>query len=136
MDRLSREQRSWNMSRIRSKNTTPEMVVRSCLHRLGFRVRLHRRDLPGKPDICLPKYRTIVLVHGCFWHRHLHCTYAYIPKSRVGFWTAKFEANIRRDAEVRTALESLGWRVVVVWECETRDMPSCLDKLMTSIASQ
>ena len=120
-DRISEEHRSWNMSKIRSKDTIPELTVRKLLHRMGYRFRLHRKDLPGNPDIVLPKYRTVVFVHGCFWHRHEGCRYAYTPKSNVDFWKAKFEANIERDNYVRSKLEAEGWTVVVVWECETRD---------------
>lgn len=118
MDRLTKDRRSWNMSRIRSRDTTPERVVRSLLHRLGYRFRLHRRDLPGNPDIVLPKYRVAILVHGCFWHRHQGCRFAYMPKTRTGFWRKKFDANIRRDMEARMMLRKLGWRVAIVWECE------------------
>lgn len=120
MDRLTQQRRSWNMSRIRSRDTGPERRVRSCLHRLGFRFRLHRRDLPGKPDIVLPAYGTVVFVHGCFWHRHPGCRFAYMPKSRVDFWQAKFHRNVERHREVEAALLDLGWRVVVIWECETK----------------
>lgn len=119
MDRLSKQRRSWNMSRIRGKDTKPEIRVRSLLHRMGFRFRLHRRDLPGKPDIVLPAYRTVIFVHGCFWHRHPGCRFAYTPKSRVDFWQTKFRRNVERHQEVTAALEELGWRVVVIWECET-----------------
>ena len=118
MDRLTREQRSWNMSRIRGKDTKPEISVRSILHRMGYRFRLHRKDLPGRPDIVLPRYRCVVFVHGCFWHRHSGCTQAYKPKTRPDFWNAKFNENIKRDADVRKKLESMGWNVVVVWTCE------------------
>ena len=119
-DTLSREKRSWNMSRIRNRDTKPELVVRSMLHRLGYRFRLHRPDLPGRPDIVLPKYHTVVFVHGCFWHRHRKCRFAYSPKSRINFWQNKFKQNVARDKKVRSQLESLGWHVVVIWECETR----------------
>lgn len=122
MDHLTPERRSWNMGRIRSRDTLPEKAVRSLLHRLGYRFRLHRRDLPGIPDIVLPRYRSVVMVHGCFWHRHPNCKYAYMPKTRLDFWQAKFDANVRRDAEVHSLLEDLGWRVLIVWECELRDM--------------
>jgi DNA mismatch endonuclease, patch repair protein len=91
------------------------------LHRLGLRFRLHRRDLPGTPDIVLPGRKLAVLVHGCFWHRHAGCPFAYTPKTRVEFWKAKFERNVARDQEVQQALTDLGWRVCVVWECETGD---------------
>jgi DNA mismatch endonuclease (patch repair protein) len=117
VDRLTRERRSWNMSRIRSRDTGPELKVRSALHRAGYRFRLHRKDLPGCPDIVLPKYRTVVFVHGCFWHRHLGCRYAYTPKSRVVVWNEKFRANVERDRRNKRDLRRLGWRVVTVWEC-------------------
>lgn len=124
MDRLTKEHRSWNMSRIKGRNTKPEVCVRSVLHQMGYRFRLHRKDLPGKPDIVLPKYQTVVFVHGCFWHRHPGCQYAYTPKSRVRFWTMKFKRNVERHTEVEEQLTQLGWRVVVVWECETKDVDS------------
>lgn len=128
-DRLSEERRSWNMSRIRSKDTAPERAVRSLLHQLGFRFRLHRKDLPGHPDIVLPRYRSVVMVHGCFWHRHPGCKFAYEPKSRVDFWERKFKRNVERDREVREQLENLGWRVLVVWECELRNIDALTKKL-------
>ena len=121
MDRLTKEHRSWNMSRIRSANTKPEILVRSMLHHMGYRFRLHRKDLPGKPDIVLPKYETVLFVHGCFWHRHPHCQFAYTPKSRIDFWTKKFARNVERHNEVESELVALGWNVVVVWECETKN---------------
>ena len=130
-DRISEEHRSWNMSKIRSKDTIPELTVRKLLHRMGYRFRLHRKDLPGNPDIVLPKYRTVVFVHGCFWHRHEGCRYAYTPKSNVDFWKAKFEKNIERDNYVKSKLEAEGWKVVVVWECETRDVMS-LEKILNT----
>ncbi len=121
MDRPTKKHRSWNMSRIRSRDTVPERVVRSVLHRLGYRFRLHKSDLPGRPDIVLPRYRIVILVHGCFWHRHPGCRFAYAPKSRIPFWTAKFTANQSRDLIVRRELRKLGWMVVVIWECQTRN---------------
>jgi len=129
MDKISPEHRSWNMSRIRSGNTKPEIIVRSLLHRMGYRFRLHKKDLPGKPDIVLPKYRTIIFVHGCFWHRHSECRYAYTPKSRIDFWEEKFTRNIERDQEVKGELETMNWKVLTVWECETRDVQSLMTKL-------
>lgn len=117
-DRVTKERRSWNMSRIRGKDTAPEKLVRSALHKLGFRFRLHVRNLPGRPDIVLPKHRTVVFVNGCFWHRHPGCRYAYTPKSNVEFWREKFRANVQRDRRQRQRLEELGWRVIVIWECE------------------
>ena len=120
-DRLSPEHRSWNMSRIRARDTKPEKAVRSLLHEMGYRFRLHVRDLPGSPDIVLPKYRTVIFVHGCFWHRHPRCRYAYTPKSRPEFWNTKFTRNVERDQETEAELKRLGWRVVVIWECQIRD---------------
>jgi len=109
------------MSRIRSKDTNPEKRVRSFLHRAGYRFRLHRKDLPGTPDIVLPKYRKVIFVHGCFWHRHEGCKFAYSPKTRTDFWQKKFEENITRDQRNRDMLFQMGWKVEIVWECETKD---------------
>ena len=109
------------MSRIKGRNTTPELAIRRIAHGLGFRFRLHRRDLPGSPDLVFPRYQTVIFVHGCFWHRHDGCRYAYRPKSRIQFWTKKFEENVARDERNEAALRNLGWRVLVIWECETRD---------------
>jgi DNA mismatch endonuclease (patch repair protein) len=109
------------MSRIRGRNTSPELKVRSLLHRLGYRFRVNRPDLPGTPDIVLPRYRTVVFVHGCFWHRHPGCRFAYTPKSRIAFWKKKFRENVSRDRRKRRALEKLGWNVLTIWECQTRD---------------
>lgn len=134
MDRLSRQHRSWNMSRIRSSDTAPERIVRSALHRLGFRFRkASGLLLPGKPDVVLPHRRTVVFVHGCFWHRHPGCKYAYSPKSRVDFWMKKFHQNILRDAVVATDLRNKGWRVVTVWECETRDLEKLKEQLVEAL---
>lgn len=129
MDRLSREHRSWNMSRIRGKDSAPELAVRSLLHRQGFRFRLHQRSLPGTPDIVLPKYRSVLFVHGCFWHRHAGCKFAYTPKSRQDFWARKFRSNQERDARSASELELAGWRVLVVWECEVRDTKRLAERL-------
>lgn len=115
------EHRSRIMSKIRGKNTKPEMVVRSLCHQMGLRFRLHRRDLPGTPDLVFPKYRLCVFVHGCFWHRHPECKYAYTPKSRVDFWQTKFTKNVERDLNAQQALINLGWRVVTIWECHTKN---------------
>lgn len=114
-------QRSWNMSRIRSKDTSPEKRVRSLLHQMGYRFRLHDKHLPGRPDVVLPRLQTVVLVHGCFWHRHPRCQFAYCPKTRKDFWEAKFATNVQRDKVVRRALKQLGWSYIVVWECELRN---------------
>jgi DNA mismatch endonuclease (patch repair protein) len=118
-DRLSRERRSWNMSRIRNKNTGPERQVRSILHRLGCRFRLKSAGrLPGTPDVVLRRHQSVVLVHGCFWHRHTGCKEATTPKSNVDSWMDKFAKNVARDRRTNSALMRLGWRVIVVWECE------------------
>src|SRR5688572_20880875 len=106
MDRLSKQRRSWNMSRIRGKDTRPERAVRSILHRLGYRFRLHCKSLPGRPDVVLARYRTVVLVHGCFWHRHSKCQYAFTPKSRSEFWSDKFAANVARDRRIARTLRT------------------------------
>lgn len=121
MDNISPEKRSWNMGKIRAKNTGPEIIVRSLLHSLGYRFRIHSEKLPGHPDIVLPKYKTIIFVHGCFWHRHRKCKYAYTPKTRTEFWNTKFSGNIKRDREVQFELKQLGWRVLIIWECEISD---------------
>lgn len=133
MDRLSKERRSWNMGRIRSANTVPEIRVRSILHRLGYRFRLHSKELPGRPDIVLPKWHYAIFVHGCFWHRHEGCKFCYTPKSRIEFWNAKFEGTIRRDKAAENALRDMGWYVMVVWECEIEDEVTLVTKLCTSM---
>ena len=135
MDTISPERRSWNMSRIRGRNTRPEMLVRSLLHSLGYRFRLNRKDIPGKPDIVLPKYRTAIFVHGCFWHRHKDCVLAYEPKSNSEFWRKKFARNIERDAEVFMALRVVGWRQLIIWECDTRDPIKLATKLRRLLRS-
>src|SRR5690606_18729096 len=130
-DVLTRQQRSRCMSAIRSRNTRPEFIVRRLCHAMGFRYRLHGADLPGRPDMVFPKFRKVILVHGCFWHRH-SCPYGRVtPATRVEFWQAKFEANTRRDRIVRKQLKSLGWEVMVVWECETKD-PSKLSRRLNA----
>ena len=108
------------MSGIRGRNTKPELLIRSSLHRLGFRFRLHGRKLPGRPDVVLPKHRAVVLVHGCFWHGH-DCTYFHWPKTRREFWREKIMANRRRDRRVLRELQEDGWRLFTVWECALRD---------------
>ena len=123
------EQRSRNMSAIKSKNTKPEIAVRKLLYSMGYRFRLHRKDLPGSPDIVLPKYKTVIFVHGCFWHRHENCKYASTPKTRQEFWEAKFRENINRDKLNQENLSSKGWKIIVVWECEIKDKDFDLNKL-------
>ena len=112
------------MSRIRGKDTGPETTLRSLLHRAGVRFRLHAKGLPGKPDLVLPKYRTVILVHGCFWHRHPDCRLAYTPKSRRAFWKKKFAENVTRDALVTHALQKMKWHVETVWECQLKQRPA------------
>lgn len=129
VDVLTRERRSWNMSRIRGRDTAPEKLVRSVLHRSGYRFRLHSKKLPGRPDIVLPKHRTVVFVHGCFWHRHRGCRFAYTPKSRIAFWMAKFEGNVERDRRNARELRRLGWKFVTVWECEAGRPANWLSRL-------
>ena len=126
VDTLTKEKRSWNMSRITGRNTKPEILLRSLLHREGFRFRLHDKRLPGKPDIVLPRHRTVIFVNGCFWHRHNNCEYAYTPKSRQEFWLNKFQGTVQRDQEKQKMLADLGWQVLVVWECELKRNSSLL----------
>lgn len=122
VDTLSPADRSARMSKVRAKDTKPEMAVRRLVHGMGYRYRLHRRDLPGCPDMVFPGRRKVIFVHGCFWHRH-NCDLGRMPKSRLEFWGPKLEANRRRDAEVLARLSGMGWQYLVVWECEVgRDM--------------
>lgn len=121
MDRLTPRQRSENMRRIRGKDSAPELIVRRLLHKLGYRYRLHRRELPGCPDIVFVSRRKVIFVHGCFWHRHPDCKFAYNPKSRIDFWAGKFQQNVERDARATAALTASGWSTFVIWECETAD---------------
>lgn len=121
--------RSDIMRAVKRAHTKPEIIVRQALHALGLRFRLHRRDLPGSPDIVLPKFRTVIFVHGCFWHRHPDCRYATTPKSRQDYWLPKFEANIERDARKEAQLRELGWRVLVIWECETKSLEALEPRL-------
>jgi len=132
-DRITKEHRSWNMSQIHAKDTHPEIVLRSLLHRKGFRFRLHVKSLPGTPDIVLPKYNTVIFVHGCFWHRHAGCKYAYTPKSRISFWEAKFKENVQRQNKVVKELDNLGWTVLTVWECELEDISSVEKMLLKNL---
>lgn len=123
IDHLSPALRSWNMAQIRGSDTKPEKKLRSMLHRSGFRFRLHDKKLPGRPDIVLPRYQTAIFVHGCFWHRHPGCKNATTPTTRRQFWLDKFAKNVDRDIENVSALEAVGWRAIVVWECEIERHP-------------
>lgn len=120
MDNLTPEARSRHMRGVRRRNTKPELVVRRTAHALGFRFRLHRKDLPGSPDLAFPGRRKAIFVHGCFWHGHRECRYATVPKTRTDWWLEKISNNQRRDARALTALDELGWNSIVIWECETR----------------
>ena len=117
------------MSAIKSKNTKPEIAVRKLLHSMGYRFRLHRKDLPGSPDIVLPKYKTVIFVHGCFWHRHENCKYASNPKTRKEFWENKFKGNVKRDLEIQKNIKNIEWRSLVIWECETKNMENLRVKI-------
>lgn len=121
--------RSANMASVGARDTKPEIAVRRLLHRLGYRYRLHRRDLPGSPDICFPSRRKAVFVHGCFWHRHEGCVRTTTPKTRAWFWLDKFEKNVIRDRTNMAELRSLGWDAMVVWECETNDTVALTPRL-------
>ena len=129
VDTLTSAERSERMSRIKSRDTSPEVALRKVLHALGFRFRLDNRKLPGKPDIVLPRYKTAIFVHGCFWHRHSGCAKASSPKTRKAFWNAKFETNVARDARVKRKLRRLGWRVMTIWECDTGNAERVADRL-------
>ena len=128
-DSLTPERRSANMSRIRSVNSKPEMVVRQMAHAMGFRFRLHRRDLPGKPDVVFPSRRKAIFVHGCFWHQHPDCREGRVPGSNQGYWVPKLGRNVERDRSEQAALASAGWELMVVWECETIDRKSLAARL-------
>jgi DNA mismatch endonuclease (patch repair protein) len=122
------------MRRVKGTNTKPELAVRRALHAMGYRFRLHRRDLPGRPDIVLPRHRIAIFVHGCFWHRHAGCRGATTPKTRTDFWAAKFDANIARDRAAEEALKAAGWRVLIIWECETKDTTALRTALAERLA--
>lgn len=132
-DPLNPEERSERMSRVRGKNTGPELTIRRLIHALGYRFRLHRRDLPGTPDLVFPGRRKVIFVHGCFWHRHPDpdCKLARMPKSRQEFWRPKLEGNRARDHRNEASLVEAGWGVMTVWECELRDQPSLENRIRT-----
>lgn len=137
MDIVDQRTRSRMMAGIKGKDTKPEMAVRRYLHAFGYRFRLHREDLPGKPDIVLAKLKTCIFVHGCFWHRHIGCRYATVPKTREDFWSDKFRATVARDLRAIQALKDAGWRVLVVWECEIKhSRDTTLAALVTVLQSR
>ena len=128
--------RSRNMAAIRGRDTTPELEVRRILHRLGLRFRLHRRDLPGTPDIVLPRFQTVIFVHGCFWHRHPECRFTTNPKTRRDYWEAKFSQNIERDKRNYNALGNAAWNNILVWECELRDKVALEARLLQCVRAR
>ncbi len=130
----TKKQRSYNMSRIRSTNTKPELLVRKFLFAQGYRYKLHDKSLPGKPDIVLPKYHTVIFIHGCFWHGHANCKYYKVPKTRTDWWLNKINRNQTNDAKAVTALKKDGWQVITVWECKLK--PAKIDKTLISLLSQ
>lgn len=135
-DKLSKERRSWVMSRVAAKHTKPERLARSVLHRLGYRFTVNgpkNKNLPGKPDIVMPGRKTVVFVHGCFWHRHAGCKTATTPKSNVAYWGAKFERNIQRDRETEKALKEAGWNVIIIWECELKQPDQVAARLINEL---
>ncbi|QKS29670.1 MAG: DNA mismatch endonuclease Vsr [Candidatus Accumulibacter similis] len=136
MDTLSPEQRRRTMAAVKGRNTTPELIVRRLLHKAGFRFRLYRNDLPGKPDVALSKYRTVIFVHGCFWHQHPGCKKASKPSTRQDYWLPKLARNIERDKRQISDLDALGWSVLVVWECETKDKAALSEKLVRILSQQ
>lgn len=135
----SKETRSFNMSRIRSKDTKPELLVRKFLFSNGFRYKLHDKKLPGKPDIVLPKYKTVILVHGCFWHGHVGCRYFIVPKTRTEWWLNKIQNNTSNDNKSMLKLTAMGWRVIEIWECELKrgkaeiSLPLLADQIRSTI---
>ena len=134
MDIFTKEKRSEIMSKIKSKDSTIELIVRKYLFAQGIRYRKNDKRYPGKPDIVIPKYKTIIFVHGCFWHSHANCKYAYKPKTRTGFWTLKISSNVERDERNKMALENMGFKVLTVWECELINKPEeTLEKLMNTL---
>lgn len=135
MDVMTKMQRSAAMSRIRGKDTKPELAVRRLAHTLGYRFRLHRRDLPGAPDLAFPGRRKVVFVHGCFWHRHRGCHFAYIPKSNAEFWSKKFAANLERDKRAISALRQQGWDPLILWECELSNVSRLERRLISHLDS-
>lgn len=136
VDRLSQAERSRLMAKVKPKNTQPEIVVRRVAHRMGFRFRLHKKDLPGSPDLVFPSLRKVIFVHGCFWHRHRNCRLATTPKSNNEFWEAKFEANTSRDRRNQRQLIKAGWDVLTIWQCESKDEARLVEILSRFLGSR
>lgn len=137
MDIWSKEKRSEVMSKIRGRNTKPEMILRSKLFKEGFRFRVHQKNLPGKPDIVLQKYKTVIFVHGCFWHYHKYCKEGRIPLSNIDFWKTKLGKNVQRDDQHKLQLEKIGWHVITIWECEIENkMDAVLINIIQTLKSQ
>jgi len=128
-DVFAKEKRSWIMSRVKGLDTKPEILVRSIIHRMGFRFRVHRRDLPGNPDIVLPRHRKVIFVHGCFWHGHKGCPRSKRPTTSKSFWNKKLDANTERDTRFHRELRRMGWKLLVVWQCEIHNPEKLLGKL-------
>ena len=135
VDTLSKDHRSWLMGRVRQRNTKPEITVRSIAHALGYRFRLHREDLPGKPDIVFPRHRKVIFVHGCFWHRH-DCKKATTPSTNVEFWQEKFDRNVERDQRALDNLSEMGWNSMVIWECETKSAVEIAEKVTAFLGGE
>lgn len=137
-DVLTKEQRHHCMSNVKSKDTKPEILVRKFLFSHGYRYRVNRKDLPGKPDIVLPKYKTVVFINGCFWHGHENCKYATIPETNYDFWIAKISGNVERDKLTRKKLTLMGWRVIEIWQCQlkTKEKDATLNHLITTLSNE
>lgn len=133
LNKLTSQHRSWNMSRIRSKDTWPELIVRSLLHWMGYRFRLYRKDLPGRPDIVLPKYKTVIFVHGCFWHQHKGCKRCTTPSTHQSYWLPKLQRNVQNDRKNRKKIKALGWQSIIVWECEVKNIEKLAKKIIISL---
>lgn len=135
-DKLSKLHRSWLMSRVSGKNTKPELIARSLLHQLGYRFTVtgpKNKTIPGKPDIVLPKYKTAIFVHGCFWHRHANCKSASTPKTNTDYWLPKFERNVQRDRKNQHDLHNLGWQAIIIWECELKKLDTVAARLIAAL---
>lgn len=135
-DKLSKRHRSWLMGRVPGKNTKPEIRARSLLHALGYRFTVNgpkNKKLPGRPDIVLPKYKTAIFIHGCFWHRHKDCKSASTPKTNTEYWLPKFERNVQRDKDNQLELKALGWQVIVIWECELKKLDTVAARLIAAL---